>query len=273
MLEQLKYQNEVFEFGKDGIFVNISELYDYEWGVTKKNNRIASLDRSIVTKKLPITIICDTEEDGLKARNKLLEVAEKDVLAMQHGRIIIGDYYFRCFVTKSQKKGYLTTKRHMTVTLYLTSDFPYWVKETTHVISSLSGSASANASGFDYSFEYPFDYRNDVTNKTISNTDFASSNFRLVINGACVDPAIHIGDHLYQVYCTVDEGEHLTIDSTSKTIVLTAKDGTQTNMFNNRNKDSYIFERISSGKNIVSWPGTFTFEIAIMEERSEPRWI
>ena len=276
MLEQLKYQNhanEVFEFGKDGIFVNISELYDYEWGVTKKNNRIASLDRSIVTKKLPITIICDTEEDGLKARNKLLEVAEKDVLAMQHGRIIIGDYYFRCFVTKSQKKGYLTTKRHMTVTLYLTSDFPYWVKETNHVISSLSGSASANTSGFDYSFEYPFDYQNDVTNKTISNTDFASSNFRLVINGACVDPAIHIGDHLYQVYCTVDEGEHLTIDSTSKTIVLTAKDGTQTNMFNNRNKDSYIFERISSGKNIVSWPGTFTFEIAIMEERSEPRWI
>lgn len=276
MLEQLKYQNhanEVFEFGKDGIFVNISELYDYSWDVTNKNNRIASLDRSIVTKKLPITIICDTEEEGLKARNKLLEVAEKDVLAMQHGRIIIGDYYFRCFVTKSQKNNYLTTKRHMAVTLYLTSDFPYWVKETRHVISVLADDVSENTSGFDYSFEYPFDYLNDVANKAVINDDFASSNFRMIINGACVDPAIYIGDHLYQVYCTVNEGEYLTIDSTSKTIILTANDGTQTNVFNSRNKDSYIFEKIKSGKNDVSWSGTFTFEIIILEERSEPRWI
>ena len=276
MLEQLKYQNhanEVFEFGKDGIFVNISELYDYAWDVTKKNNRIASLDRSIVTRKLPITIICDTEEEGLKARNKLLEVAEKDVLAMQHGKIIIGDYYFRCFVTKSQKKNYLTTKRHMTVTLYLTSDFPYWIKETRHVVSLLADGVEGNSGGFDYPFEYAFDYLNDVANKAVINDDFAASNFRMVINGACVDPAIHVGDHLYQVYCTVNEGEYLTIDSTSKTIILTANDGTQTNVFNSRNKDSYIFEKIKSGKNAVSWSGTFAFEIIILEERSEPRWI
>jgi phage-related protein len=94
----------------------------------------------------------------------------------------------------------------------------------------------------------------------------------MIINGACVDPAIYIGDHLYQVYCTVNEGEYLTIDSTSKTIILTANDGTQTNVFNSRNKDSYIFEKVKSGKNDVSWSGTFTFEIIILEERSEPKW-
>ena len=276
MLEQLKYQNhvnEVFEFGKDGIFVNVSELYDYSWDVTKKNNRIASLDRSIVTRKLPITIICGTEEEGLKARNKLLEVAEKDVLAMKHGKIIIGDYYFRCFVTRSQKKNYLKSKRYITVTLQLTSDFPYWVKETRNVISVNTDNAVTTEGGFDHPFDYPFDYLNDIANISISNTDFASSNFRLIINGACKNPAIYIGEHLYQVYCTVNEGEYLTIDSTSKTIVLTAKDGTQINQFNNRNKDSYIFEKIKPGKNVVSKTGTFTFEIITLEERSEPRWI
>lgn len=276
MLEQLKYQNhanEIFEFGKDGIFVDVSELHDYSWDVAKKNNRIVSLDRSVVTRKLPITIICATEEEGLKARNKLLEVVEKDVLAMQHGKIIIGDYYFRCFVTKSQKKNYLTTKRHMLATLFLTSDFPYWVKETKYVISALSEDVTGNTIGFNYPFDYPFDYQNDVANKTVSNTDFAASNFRLTINGECVDPAIYIGDHLYQVYCTVNEGEYITIDSTSKTIIHTANNGAKTNVFNNRNKDSYIFEKIPPGKNVVSWPGTFTFEINILEERSEPRWI
>ena len=134
MLEQLKYKNhvnEVFEFGKDGIFVDMNDLHDYEWTVTKRGNRIASLQRSVSNRKLPITIICDTEEKGILARNKMLEVMEKDVLSMQHGQIILGDYYFRCFVTKSQKKDYLTTKRMMKATLTLSTDFPYWVKETT----------------------------------------------------------------------------------------------------------------------------------------------
>lgn len=276
MLEQLKYQNhvnEVFEFGKDGIFLNVSELYDYSWDVSKKNNRIASLDRSVVTRKLPITIICATEEEGLKARNKLLEVAEKDVLAMKHGKIIIGDYYFRCFVTRSQKKDYLKSKRYITVTLQLTSDFPYWVKETRNVISVNVDNAVTTEGGFDYPFDYPLDYLNDIRNLSITNTDFASSNFRLIINGACQNPAIYIGEHLYQVYCTVNEGEYLTIDSTSKTVVLTTRDGTQINQFNNRNKTSYIFEKIKPGKNVVSRTGDFTFEIITLEERSEPRWI
>ena len=107
MLEQLKYKNhrnEVFEFGKDGIFVDTNELHDYEWGITKKGNRIAAFDHVISSRKLPVIIICKTEAEGIAARNKLLEVVEKDVLAVQHGRIIIGDYYFRCFVTKSQVK-------------------------------------------------------------------------------------------------------------------------------------------------------------------------
>ena len=116
MLEQLIYKNhvnEVFEFGKDGIFVDMNDLHDYEWTVTKKGNRIAALDYGISKRKLPVTIICDTEAKGIAARNKLLEVVEKDVLALQHGQVIIGDYYFKCFVTKSQKKNYLTTKRWM----------------------------------------------------------------------------------------------------------------------------------------------------------------
>ena len=134
MLEQLKYKNhlnEVFEFGKDGIFVDTNDLHDYSWNVTKKGNKIAAIDYAVSKRKLPVTIICDSEEKGIAARNRLLEVVEKDVLAMKHGQIIIGGYYFKCFVTKSQKKNYLTSKRMMNVTLTLTTDCPYWVKEET----------------------------------------------------------------------------------------------------------------------------------------------
>ena len=275
MLEQLKYKNhvnEVFEFGKDGIFVNTNDLHDYEWTVTSKGNRIAALDRSISKRNLPIIILCDTEEKGIAARNKLLEVVEKDVLAMQHGRIILGDYYFRCFVTKSQKNNYLTTKRMMEVTLTLTTDFPYWVKEETFAFRKDGGGAKSVGKNLDFNFDHPFDYASGVSLKEIVNTGFAGSNFRMLIYGACKNPSVMVAGHTYQVNCEVAEGEYLTIDSSSKKIYVTAVDGTTRNVFKLRNRDSYIFEKIAPGTSPVTWDGTFGIEITLLEERSEPKW-
>ena len=274
MLEQLKYKNhlnEVFEFGKDGIFVDMNDLHDYEWTVTKKGNRIAALDYAISKRKLPVKIICDTEAKGIAARNRLFEVTEKDVLAMQHGQIILGDYYFRCFVTKSEKKNYLTTKRHMELTLTLTSDFPYWVKESKFQFGKTQ--AKTRGSAVDFPFDYPFDYFHDIVNKTVNNTGIAATNFRMVIYGQCKNPIVYIGNHGYQVNCEIGNDEYLTIDSFTKRITLMAADGTQSNQFSNRNRASYIFEKIPSGNNVVTWDGSFGFDVTLFEERSEPRWI
>lgn len=273
MLEQLKYKNhvnEVFEFGKDGIFVDMNELHDYEWTVTKKGNRIASLDYAVSKRKLPVVIICDTEAKGIAARNKLMEVVEKDVLAMKHGRIIIGDYYFRCFVTKSQKKNYLTTKRWMEITLTLTTDFPYWVKEETFAFRKLGeGSGGTN---LDLMHDLPYDFFSGMGNKRLNNTGFVGTNFKMIIYGACVDPAVYVSGHLYQVNHELQPGEYLTIDSVEKKIYLTANDGTITNLFNLRNRESYIFEKIPPGNNTVIWEGDFGVDITLLEERSEPKW-
>ena len=272
MLEQLKYknhQNEVFEFGKDGIFVDTNDLHDYEWTVTQKGNRIAALDRVVSKRNLPITIICETEEKGVAARNKLLEVVEKDVLALQHGRIIIGDYYFRCFVTKSQKSEYLTNRRLMKLTLTLTSDFPYWVKETTSSFGFLNGSTG---DGLDFSHDIPYDFTSDVTVREVNNPGFVASNFRMIIYGACSDPSLMVNGHTYQVNCDLASGEYLTIDSASKKIFITAIDGTTTNVFGLRDRASYVFEKIAPGRNTVTWNGDFGFDITLLEERSEPKW-
>lgn len=275
MLEQLKYKNhmnEVFEFGKDGIFVDMNDLHDYEWTVTKKGNRIASLDRSISKRKLPVTIICDTEEQGIAARNKLLEVTEKDVLALRHGQVILGDYYFKCFVTKSEKSNYLTTKRYMTLTLTLTSDFPYWVKESTFRFLQLGAAYSVGGQNLDMGFDQPFDYHSGMENKILNNTGFVGTNFRMIIYGECSNPSVYVSGHLYQVNCEVGVNEYLTIDSVAKKVYLTANDGTVTNVFNLRNRDSYIFEKIQPGQNTVTWEGGFGIDIILLEERSEPKW-
>lgn len=275
MLEQLKYKNhmnEVFEFGKNGIFVDTNDLHDYEWSVTKKGGRISALDYAVSKRKLPVIIICETEAQGIAARNRLLEVAEKDALAMRHGQIIIGDYYFRCFVTKSQKKNYLTTKRYMTVTLTLTSDFPYWVKETTTAFRKAGEGSGDAGTNLDFSYDLPFDYFAGSGNKTLNNTGFVKTNFRMIIYGACTDPAVYVAGHLYQVNCEVGANEYLTIDSVTKKIYLTANDGTVTNVFNLRNRDSYIFEKIPAGQSNVIWDGDFGLDVILLEERSEPKW-
>ena len=272
MLEQLKYknhQNEVFEFGIDGIFVNLNDLHDYEWTVQKKGNKISAFTYSIKNKKLPVIIMCDTEEKGIAAKNKLLEVAEKDVLAMQYGQVIIGDYYMKCYVTKSQKKDYLTNKRYMEVTLTLTTDRPYWVKEIKSSFS-MGGGGSAY---LDYSYDYPVDFCTDVSSQEFFNTGFISTNFKLIIYGACTNPTITIAGHTYQVNCTVGANEYLTIDSIEKRIYLTSNTGAETNKFNDRNKESYIFEKIPAGVCTVGWNGDFGFDIILLEERSEPKWI
>lgn len=278
MLEKFQYMNhvgEIFNFGSSGIFVNTSELHDYEWKVNSVGNRISSISREVSTRKLPVVIMCNSEAEGIAARNKLLEVVEKDVLAMKHGKIVIGNYFFKCFVTQSKKSNYLISKKLMELDLLLTSDFPYWVKETTTSFQAENQPMllSAGLGGLDFSYDFPYDFFNNISTTILSNPGFVPSNFRLIIYGSTENPSININGHVYQVNCSVDYGEYLTIDSVNKTIQLTKGNGEVVNYFNERNKTSYIFEKIPVGQCSVTWDGNFGFDVVLLEERSEPKWI
>lgn len=273
MLEQLKYQNhmnEIFEFGKDGIFVDSNDLHDYMWNVETKGQKISAFRRAVQTRKLPVVIICETEQEGIQAKNKLHEVAEKDVLSMQPGRIIIGQYYFECYITASAKTDYLINKKYLHMDLTLTSDMPFWVTES---VQSFAVDSSPSEDSHGYPFDFPFDYPSATAATDLTNASFTASNFRIIIYGEAVNPSITIAGHTYQVNCTVNAGEFLTIDSVSKKIYVTSGTGAITNVFNLRNKDSYIFEKIPSGQNSVAWDSTFNFDVILIEERSEPKWI
>lgn len=275
MLERLIYKNhrnKVFEFGKDGIYVDTNDLHDYEWAVTSKGNRIANLSRKVSKRTLPVYILCEDEKKGLEARNNLLEVCEQDVLALEHGQIIIGDYYFKCFVTKSSKSDYQAHKNFMSLKLTLTTDYPYWVSEVQQSFLKTAEGGGGNGNGLNYPFDYEFDYLSSISNTEINNDNFVPSNFKMIVYGACNNPSIVINNHTYQVDCTINAGERLEIDSTTKKIYVVENDGTIKNQFNNRNKTSYIFEKIPSGVSGVTWSGDFDFDIILMEERSEPKW-
>ncbi len=276
MLEKFIYINsfnETLDFGKDRIFANENDLRDFAWGITTKNNRISGFKKGIVQKTIPVLLKCDTEEEGIQLRNMLFEVFEKDVLSKQHGKIKIGDYYLRCYITGSKKAEYLLSRKYMKVTLTVQTDFPEWIKETTtnHIMIE-----DETGDFLDFPYDFQFDFKNSNFKTSVDNSGFVPCDFIMTIHGEyeVENPTLYIGDHKYSVNVTVAEHEYLTIDSVHKTIVLHKSNGKQVNCFSNRSRDSYIFEKIPAGTNNVSSTNrNIKFNITLLEERSEPKWI
>ena len=80
-----------------------------------------------------------------------------------------------------------------------------------------------------------------------------------------------INDHVYQILDVLGESEYVMIDSKKGTIVKTTAGGQKVNAFDLRNKEESVFEKIPEKTLLISWPGTFGFDLTLYEERSEPR--
>lgn len=272
MLEQIIYKNHLNEtvvFGSDGLYAFSNDLRDYTWEFEEKNNKISSFKRKVVGKSLPIVIVCNTEDEGISVRNRIFETMEKDVLAKKHGTIIIGDYYLKCYITGSTKEEYFYTRQYMKITLTVSTDYPYWIKET---MAAFNMTSSGGSEYLDFPYDFPYDFKEDSRWNHVMNTNFVDTDFRIRIYGAVAKPKIYIADHAYSVDVVVEEHEYLTIDSLEKTIYITRKNGDIVNCFNERDRESYVFQKIPVGKSEVSCEGQMKFDVTLIEERSEPRW-
>lgn len=276
MLENFIYENHLgqrFIGLENGAYLNENDLRDYTWDYDVINNRISRFYRSVKDRKLPIIFCCPTTQEANAARNRLLEIAEADIDAMLPGKIFVGEYYTTGFITESKKSDYRIHGRFSSSDLVLTSQDPSWSRETVHVFGSTDEGVAASRSGFDFPFDYAYDYSVSTTSRQVVNDTIKHSKFKLKIYGEITDPAVMINGHAYKVNGMVRAGETLLIDSLNKTIVLTTASGTKINWFNNRDRHDYIFEPISPGVNNVIYNGAFKFDLTIIEERSEPRWI
>lgn len=272
MYEQLVYinhTNEALEFGKNGIFVNENELHNYEWNYTNENNVVSNFTRGIKKTAVPVVIVCPNSDDGVEAINKLMEIAEKDVLANEAGRFYIGDYYYKAYITASRKRKYNKRRGFILADLTVVSDYPAWVRET---LTSFRSGGGGEGKNLDFPFDFPYDFSSPNLVQTIINPSFAKADFKIIIYGEVDNPSVSIGGYQYKVNCKVNAGEYLTIDSKTKTIYITQPDGEIVNHFKDRSKDNYIFEKIPSGELKVSWSGEFGFDVTLYEERSEPKW-
>lgn len=270
MMEQIKYINHLNEelvFGNDGMYVNENDLRDFSWSVVSENNRISGFNKGITKKKLPVIIKADS--NGQKLKNRLFEIAEKDVLTCNPGKIVIGDYYLKCYVIGSKKKEYLLKNEYYKNELSISTDQPEWRKEITTTFNYGVKSLGTN---LDYNNDFAMDYTSNLIGESLNNNSLIPTNFVMRIYGVVSNPQITIRGHVYEVNAEIGKNEYLVIDSLEKTIKLIHTDGSEENCFKNRSKEFYVFEKIPVGINTVAANGEYKFDITILEERGEPKW-
>lgn len=275
MLENFIFENHLgqrFEGLANGVYLNSNDLRDYNWSYDTINSRISRFYQKTTNRKLPLTVICKTDEEAVKVKNRLMEIAEVDIEAMLPGKIIIGDYYTNGYITASVKSNYMIKKRYCKIVLTLTSEDPCWYRKELYSLFPGKSTDSGLSTEKDYPRGYPWDYVSPQSTNRIVCDSVRNNAFTLKIYGEITNPAVTIGGHLYAVNGIVKAGESLLIDSLTKTITLTKATGEKENWFDTRNRSSYIFEPIPPGQHLVVKNGSFGVDLTVIEKRSEPKW-
>lgn len=264
-MKYINHYGEEINFGEKGLYINESDLHDYEWSYDIVNKKVVNLENE--TKKPKIDVFA-TGEDRREIANLFFEIINKDVLENEAGRIVIGDYYLEGYFVAKENSKYSSGK---VIKMTLTYVAPNkWMKKTKF---SYMPEESTTLEGLDYPHDYPHDYKMHRSTKPIVNDGYRPCDFEIVFYGAQETPTIIINGHTYQVYTTLQAGEYLIVNSLEKTIRKVLNDGTIQNVFNRRNKDSYIFEKIAVGKATVIRDTDARLDITLIEQRSEPKWI
>lgn len=275
MLNKATYTNhlnQVIEFGSGGIFLNDSELYDYEWLYDSDFDEITNFHRG-VTKKNVTILIATIPEKGLAIRNRIYEVFDQDIRAEEYGTLEVNGYELPCYVNASKKSSYYMTNGYIIIEATVISDSEDWITEKEFTfLKNEAASIAADGGKKQYSHSYPYKYATYSQQNSVVNPFFIKSDFRMRIYGKVVNPSVTISEHIYQVNVSIGEGEWLEIDSSKKTILLMKSDGTTENHYWDSNKDSFIFEKINTGENSIAYDGTFGFDLILLGVRSEPEW-
>ena len=277
MLRKIKYvnhQGEELKFGENGLYISENDLLDFSWNIKSENEKISGFKKGIISRKVPIVIKGNVSEVANQLRNRVFEVFEKDVIAKQYGRFVIGDYYLKCYVTESAKRGYHRSSNFIQNTIKVTTDLPYWIKESRYSYSARGQEIVDSEDAYmDYPYDHSYDYASAILAYTADNQGFSEADFKMTIMGPCNSPEITIAGHPYKVDTELSSGEMLVIDSAAHKVYKIMVNGERVNQFHLRDRANTVFKKIPAGNNTVTWDGSFTFDLTLYEGRSEPRWI
>lgn len=256
--------------------VTEADLFDYEWKYKNRsslNPQISRFYKELTKKTIKIALSAKTKEEYQAAWSYLLEVTERDILANIPGRLYVGEEYLLCYIFKSQKKDWYPKAKFLVNNFAIVSESGTWIKESFHHFLARGQDTQVSQETYmDYPYDYSYDYASAILAYIARNSGYAKADFKISIMGPCSCPEISIAGHTYKVDAKLEASEYLVIDSVNKKIYKVKVNGEQVNQFHLRNRESNVFQKIPEGNNIVTWDGSFSFNLTLFEGRSEPRW-
>ena len=201
---------------------------------------------------------------------------ERDITSQTPGRLWWHNSYIPCYITASStyphENNYWVCNE---ITIYCPS--PFWIEEKTFSFYPVEEQESYPYLDYNVDFAYDFSYKPRAV-LPIKTGHYAPSSFRMIMHGPCVNPSVNIGGNIYNVNVSVPAGGYLVIDSRPEAplgwqVYMRDAQRVQSNVFDNRNPNYPILERIPGGTVDLTYTRTYGIDLTLYLERSEPSWM
>lgn len=271
----INHKNQKIDLGRPPYQMQVGNVFNFSHKYEGSNFKLKRIYKEITTISTAVTISASDDSEFFDALNTFFEVTEADTVSEVRGRLYIGEYYLSCNVISSDKSFWKEMFNGVEISVKLLVPYPYWChEETKSFLKGNPGMIDEDTEEYlSYPYGYPYKYPMPRNAGYIQNDHYAACDFKMIIYGPCTNPAIRINGHLYEVITTLYTGEYMVIDSRDNTVIRHMNDGRTENLFNWRNTDSSLFEKIPSGRCSVLWNvEALGFDITLFQERSEPKW-
>lgn len=202
----------------------------------------------------------------------LSALTEPDILNGTPGKLYLGAQYLTCYLSTSSAVNYHSRRGNwVSKDIKLVVTEPFWQTETTQRF--LMGTPESVLNAKRYNGRHPYRYIASTSSGTIINPHYTACPMIITIYDAATNPSVTIGGKIYAMSASIGDSQRIIIDQLRRTIVAMAADGSVTNLFDYRDKTNDIFEYIAPGTQTVIYTGDFTFDISVIQQRSEPSWV
>lgn len=277
----IQYENsagEVIRLDQNGYYCDEGDLRGFAWDYTYSaypdgtGGSVSMFYRHEKTKSFTVSAHAYSRTEINALLNRLHNVTEYDVRQRSPGKLWLDNQYVTCYIVVSEIANKSKHMLFVTKKLTILPVIPYWCIEKTKTFFK-NDSSSTVTDGKKYNGRYAYKYGTGYAQTSLDNSEVAwDTPMIITVYGPAVNPSLTVGGHTYTVNATITAAERLVIDQLRKKIYKIGSAGTTTNLFNARDKTVDIFQFAPSGSVSVLHNGDFSFEITLIQQRSEPLW-